>query len=829
MNLSRRLLDQGWQLCAVAPGAPLPSAEADWWPVGEAGTAAAALRRLQHWQLAGAPRAFDADDWCWRLRFERPPELADAAWTLGFDGLATLAEVSLNGIPVLASRSMFIRHEIEVGALLQPGANELLIRCHSLAAALAVRRPRPRWRAPMVEHAQLRWFRTTLLGRTPGWSPPVAPVGPWRDVWLQPRPVVDLRDLALRADLDGTTGQLALDAVLAMAPGRHCRSAVLVCAREGRQHRTTLQVNAGRLHGTLRIADVAPWWPHTHGEPALYDAWIEWALDGHPAPLRSSLGEVGFRRIELDRRDDGFALRINGQAIFCRGACWMPLDPVSLRATPSELQAAVRQVRDAGMNMLRLAGSLVYEEDAFYAACDAEGVLVWQDLMFSNMDYPEEDADFAALVDTEVTQQLQRLHRHPSLTVLCGNSEQEQQAAMWAAPRALWQPALFHRRLADHCARLAPEVPYWPSSAHGGAFPFRPDAGTCSYYGVGAYLRPLDDARGSGVRFASECLAIANVPSAATLARSRGSDEAHPYQSQWRAAERDFHAVRDHYVEQFTGLSVVQLQADDPVRCQALGRWVSGYLMAETFAQWRARGSVCGGGLVWFLRDLQPGAGWGLLDDRGTPKAAWHLLRRVLQPVMVALLDRGMNGIDIELVNEQGEPVDATLEVDAWHAGRAVVAQVRRALTLPPRSAQSLPLVAELDGFMDLGHAYRFGPPPCEVLLARLRDPQGNVIAEALHLPKHLAFERLPAIGLQAQCERAADGQAWLVVSAQACAVGVHIEADAWIPDDDFFHLAPGESRRVGLRPEPDRPAGGGLEVAALNTTQRCIVTTPHR
>ena len=42
------------------------------------------------------------------------------------------------------------------------------------------RRPRPRWRAPMVEHQQLRWFRTTLLGRTPGWSPPAAPVGPWR-------------------------------------------------------------------------------------------------------------------------------------------------------------------------------------------------------------------------------------------------------------------------------------------------------------------------------------------------------------------------------------------------------------------------------------------------------------------------------------------------------------------------------------------------------------------------------------------------------------------------------------------------------------------------
>src|SRR5947207_2865514 len=45
--------------------------------------------------------------------------------------------------------------------------------------------PRPRGRVPMLEHQQLRWVRTTLLGRTPGWSPSCPPVGPWKPIVYQ--------------------------------------------------------------------------------------------------------------------------------------------------------------------------------------------------------------------------------------------------------------------------------------------------------------------------------------------------------------------------------------------------------------------------------------------------------------------------------------------------------------------------------------------------------------------------------------------------------------------------------------------------------------------
>ena len=52
--------------------------------------------------------------------------------------------------------------------------------------------------------------------------------------------------------------------------------------------------------------------------------------------------------------------------------------------------------------------------DAFYRLCDELGLMVWQDFMFANMDYPADDADFVESVRREVGQQLRRFASHPA-------------------------------------------------------------------------------------------------------------------------------------------------------------------------------------------------------------------------------------------------------------------------------------------------------------------------------------------------------------------------------------------------------------------------------
>src|SRR5207244_988861 len=136
-------------------------------------TVAAVLQVSGDWSLDGAVRRFDADDWWYRTRFSAPVAGPGEQLWLCFDGLATVAAVWLNGTLLLSSTSMFVAQACRVEG--QLGAqNDLLICFRSLDALLKTRRPRPRWRVPMVEHQQIRWFRTTLLGRTPGWSLPAA-------------------------------------------------------------------------------------------------------------------------------------------------------------------------------------------------------------------------------------------------------------------------------------------------------------------------------------------------------------------------------------------------------------------------------------------------------------------------------------------------------------------------------------------------------------------------------------------------------------------------------------------------------------------------------
>src|SRR5208283_496594 len=110
-------------------------------------------------------------------------------------------------------------------------------------------------------------------------------------------------------------------------------------------------------------------------------------------------------------------------------AVWTPLDAVGLAPTAAQLRRALDGVCDGGMNMLRVPGTSCYEVPAFHDLCDELGVLVWQDFMFANMDYPLEDQAFRASVEREARQVLDDLAGRPSLAVLCGNSEVEQQVA----------------------------------------------------------------------------------------------------------------------------------------------------------------------------------------------------------------------------------------------------------------------------------------------------------------------------------------------------------------------------------------------------------------
>lgn len=789
-------LTGGWAMRVTAAGeCPEPPIDIEenggpsWLPAPVPGTAAQALRAAGLLSLDRPPPLHDQDVWY------RTGLTGEGPRRLHFQGLATIAEVWLDGERILSSDSMFQAHEVPVTLR---GEHRLSIAFRALNPVLKAQRGRGRWRVQLAEPAGLRAVRTTLLGHMNGWCPPVPAVGPWRPVELiEETGPLRVRSADLRATLDGRDGCVALElAVDWSGPTRPPAYVEVgeVCAPLAWE-------GADTLRGRVRLPDVEPWWPHTHGNPMLYP------VRAGIGDARIDLGRTGFRRIEPDP-SDGFALRINGERAFCRGACWSSADVVALPGSRDAYAPWLELARQAGMNMLRIPGITAYESDAFHDLCDELGILVWQDFMFANFDYPTDEV-FLAKAAAEATQFLDRTQASPSLAVLCGGSEAEQQAAMLGLPRAAWSQPVFETALRGEASRLRPDVTYVTNSPTGGPLPFVANAGVTHYYGVGAYMKPLEDARRAEVRFASECLAFANVPGPAALP---GVPAVHD--PRWKVrvprdpgASWDFEDVRDHYLRTLGGVEPATLRYEDPDRYLRLSRAVTGAVMEATFAEWRRAGSTCWGGLVWMFQDLWPGAGWGVVDSSGTPKAAWYALKRAFRPVQILLTDEGVNGLAVHLINETAAPVEATLTLTALRSGETPVIQAERPVTLPPRSVQAIPAASLFDRFFDLTYSYRFGPPGHDATVAALIDTATGVrLAEAFHFPPGrsagCAMDRAD-LGLTVRTIRMGEGWA-LALRSRRLARFVHIEDDAFRAEDEWFHLAPGVERVIRLIPRGD-------------------------
>jgi beta-mannosidase len=820
-------LSDGWQCLSTPAGAyatpadlPFPKNTENtqntgtWIDAPVPGTVASAWRAAGKLDMESAP-AFAFDDHWYRLVLS-----GHGARRVRLNGLATICEVWLDHTRLLDTDSMFEAHDIDINL---HGQATLYLCFRSLTAALGAKRGRARWRPRLAQPATLRNVRTTLLGHMPGWCPSVQAVGPWRAVQMLGESATSIDRVDLKTSLDGDDGIVHL--TIRFVHPQTQQSTRLTC----RDASIALQwQDAQTIGGTLRVPNVPRWWPHTHGDPALHEVTLEFA--NHDVV---SLGRIGFREITVDRgvRGDGFQLVINGVPVFARGACWTTADLVSLDTSREEAQTFFQIARDAGMNMLRVGGTMLYESDAFYALADEHGLLIWQDFAVANFDYPIDPA-FTASIQREAEQFLSRTQRFASLAVLCGGSEADQQAAMLGLPPAMRTQTLFTQQLPSICAAKRPDVPYVvnsPSvpaateSEH--AWPFATRAGITHYYGVGAYQRPLDDARRANVRFASECLAFANVPD--DVALNAVPLASMPHQPRWKTAvprdpgaSWDFDDVREHYLRTLYSVDPVRLRYEDPERYLALSRAVVAEVMGDVFSEWRRDGSMCGGGIVWQLQDIRTGSGWGLIDALGTPKSALHALAHVFRPVTALITDEGLDGLDIHLINETATAIDAHLELVCLRDGATKVASASRDVTLSARSTTRLQASDVLGQFFDFTYAYRFGPRAHEVTVITLRDKAtGAVLSEAFHFPEREMTQRHD-LGLEVRLERDEHGEWELVMHAKRLARWVHVVDPHYRARDEWFHLAPGVERRIGLvareRNTSHTPQG---EVRALNAT----------
>ena len=790
------------------------------------GTVASTLRAAAEWTFDDSPD-FDAEDWWFRCRVKLDPCPPGGRTVLRFGGLASLADVWIDGAHVVRSESMFVEHAVDLENVAN-GECEIAIRFSSLNEALKKRRPRPRWRATVVTQQQLRWFRTTLLGRVP-WTPPVSAVGPCGAVCIETQTRLRVLSADVKARLEGRDGVCDVDLRL-VSLGPSIRGGSITIGDERFDLTCERTPEDVVLRGAPRLREASPWWPFTHGDPALYAVRAQVATD--VGEIEVDLGRTGFRSIEIDRGGGGFGVRVNGVDVFCRGACWTPLDMISLQTDPAAQRAALEAVKSAGMNMLRLSGAMVYAPTTFHDACDELGILVWQDLMFANMDYPFADETFAGMARAEVAHVVDRLQMSPSFAVLCGNSEIEQQSAMLGLPPEAWSSQFFESIVPAIASAARPGIAYVPSSPTGGALPFRVDVGVSHYYGVGGYRRPLEDARRARVRFTSECLGFANVPCDETIDELMGGEVPTNHPRWKRRVPRDngtawdFDDVRDHYVRELFDVDPAALRMLDVRRYLELGRVATGEAMAATMAEWRRARSECRGAIVWLLRDFWPGAGWGVIDSHGRPKAAYYFLKRALQPTTILATDEGLNGLSLHVLNDGPGPLEAQVRLVLYRFGDVPVAEGTATISVPAHGATELLGDSLLGRFTDTTYAYRFAAPGHDLAVATLvRRDSGECVAQAFFFPGGCPAQRHADLGVEATAERVQAGQWRVRVRTRKFAHAIAFDAPGFIADDDLFHLEPGGERSVVLR-GPDTFASVRLMPLNATTPTRIVLLT---
>jgi beta-mannosidase len=586
----------------------------------------------------------DEEDFVYRTSFDFKGDSKLPSRVLRFEGLDTLARVTLNGELVAEHENMFVPLEVDVSDRLRDGKNELEVAFAS--AARVGRERRARYFASEGLASNLLRFDERAFVRKAqymfgwDWGPRLASAGIWRPVALVEH-AGRLVDVAVREEhrKDGSVALTFSSRIDGAGEVLHFVEGSDKGVRDGE---------------TFVIEKPKLWWPAGYGAQSLVR--VTSVLGARALPSRAEMEgsaldrrrmHLGLRTVRLVREKDShgesFELEVNGKRIYCVGANWIPDDSFPSRVTRTRLREQLGRARDMNMNMLRVWGGGLYETDEFYEACDELGLLVWQDFPYACSYYPEDDASLA-VARREAEENVRRLRNHPSLVLWCGNNENlmmHEQGWEDAArhPKRYYGERIYERVLPEVLAELDPTRPYIPTSPWGRDKSNDGGTGDQHYWDVWhgrGDWKYYDDSKG---RFASE-FGFASAPGRATLKRfAPDANDALALPLRDRRARWHDKTLKGY--ETFIGYVELHYPA-----AKTLEEWSYFSQLNQRDAlrhgiEHYRRSEFCKGTLIWQLNDCWPVQSWAVLDYDASYKAAAFELRRLYAPALASLVVSG--------------------------------------------------------------------------------------------------------------------------------------------------------------------------------------------
>ncbi|WP_102796380.1 beta-mannosidase [Bowmanella denitrificans] len=750
----------------------------------------------------------ERQDWHYQKRFNLGRDWwQNADIQLVAEGLDTFCELYLNGHKLAEGRNMFVGQRISCKSLLIEGENLLEVRFRSpinetMPAFLQAGFAYPAENDKSEEKLSV-YCRKAPCHFGWDWGPRFVTSGIWRSISLQGVQSARIADaqfiqhqlssekaefsFALQAEAQQQQ-QLTLQVRCRQAPELNQQCSVLLDKGQS-VHQVGFSLDNPRL-----------WWPNDLGEAFLYD--FEFSLLDGDEMVDTHHQRVGLRTLEVVNQPDemglSFYLKVNGQPVFMKGANYIPGDSFIHQMTAQRHQADFAAVVAANMNMLRVWGGGIYQDDEFYRLADENGILIWQDFMFACSLYPADDA-FVANVQEEAEYNIKRLRNHPCLALWCGNNEVDMAIKHWQWPDKFGYSDSLYSRLKDDYIRLFDQcLPDAVAQFDAGRFYLRSSPigfweedmdhmGNHHYWGVWHGEEPFSEYQKRIPRFMSE-FGFQSFPLASSMTRFTEPQD-------WQLDSEVLRVHQKHPRGNSLIRSYMEQEYCAPENFPRL-LFLSQVQQAEglklAFEAHRAARPFCMGTLYWQLNDTWPAASWSGIDYYGRWKALHYQARRSFRTDLL-VLDEHKGDIRVRLVSDRLHSIKASLELTLMDFDGQVIWQQQQTLETPKNTSTQLALLDKAT-LLNGQRAEQL------VLQGRLLDAQGQLLTDSLYyfVPSKLQELQRPNMTLTTQVE---SERLNLTLTADTLVRQCHIEI-AGAPgnlSDNFFDLLPGQSKCLYL------------------------------
>ncbi len=605
---------------------------------------------------------------------------------LVFRGIDTVADILINGVTRMSVKNMHRTHTVDISAEIAVGDVDVEVRIQAPLPD-AEKHVAELGLYPRPYDMPYNYQRKMACSYGWDWGPITISSGLWKPVELHTWSRAKFSDLGVAGSVEDGTAVLSGSFHI---EGSTDGLKVRVSLRDGDVTLAAQEASAAsETIDPLSVSQAQLWWPRGRGDQKLYTCVVE-LVDGEEV-VDSLTRSVGFRKVELDTSDIGddqlFAIKVNGERLWIRGANWIPDDPFPTRVTLARYRQRLDDMLEVGITGIRVWGGGIYESEDFYNLCDAEGVVVWQDFLFACAAYPETSAMFEE-VELEVEEAVRRLQSHPSLVIWCGGNECIEGFQYWGWQEPLggrpWGDSFYRKTIPSVLGRLdrtRPYIPGSPFSSHSDDVrSFK--SGTNHIWDVWNELG-YERYEEYSPAFAAE-FGFNGPGSWPMLTRAIGKDNLDSRDPDLAIHQKAFDGMDK------ISAGLHREWKTPPVEGHAwyfAAQLLQARAVQTGLKHFRSLYERCSGTILWQFNDMWPAISWAVLDYTGHRKLAWYAMQEAYRPRAV-ILTRPDFGMPLTLINDTADEWDTPVDLWLINSAGEIAEQAKVHLKVPPYSAK---------------------------------------------------------------------------------------------------------------------------------------------